>query len=400
MSKFWLIAAHEYTRHVFRRRFLLALSSVPLLIILMIVLVLVVITVDSNPTPIGYIDQSGILANPKSQPAAKWPERTVPMRAYTNEVVAKTDLEAKKIQAYFVISADYLETGKAREVYLAVPKDLAVNQFDSFLATNLLANQSPEVINRIQEGSVITVQSADKSREASEQQIANVILPIIAGILFIVAMMTSSGYLMQAVAEEKENRTMEIMVTSVSPTQLMSGKVIADIAVGVTQLLVWSLFIVLGLMIGKNYVSWLSGVHFSVEMIGTLALVMIPAFIMVCGLMAAVGATVTEASEGQQFMGLFTIPIWIPYFFTATFIENPNSPLAIALSLFPLTAPMTLSMRIAFTSIPTWQVILSVVILVLSAIAAVWLAGRAFRLGMLRYGQRLRWKEIFSRQGI
>lgn len=398
MNKFWRITSHEYTRHVFRRRFLLALFSVPLLILFMVVLVLVVIMVNSDPTPIGYIDQSGILANPIPQPAVKWPERNVPMRAYPDETSAKADLQAGKLQAYFVISPDYLQSGKATEVYVNAPKDLAVQQFDSFLATNLLVSQPTAIANRIQKGSQVIIESVDKSRVVSEERIADIILPFIAGILFVVAMMTSSGYLMQAVAEEKENRTMEIMVTSVSPGQMMSGKVIADIAIGVTQLLVWALFVVLGIIIGKNYVPWLSSIQFSGEMISTLALVMIPAFIMISGLMAAIGATVTDSSEGQQIMGLFSLPLWFPFILTTTFIQNPNSPLAIALSLFPLTAPMSIALRIGFTAIPNWQLILSATILVLSAIGAVWLAGRAFRLGMLRYGQRLRWKEIFSRQ--
>lgn len=396
MNKFLRIAWHEYSRHVFRRRFLLPLFSVPLLIVVTVVLVIVVIMINSNPTPIGYIDQSGLLANPIPQPAAKWPERTIPMRAYPDEQSAKADMQAGKIQAYFIITADYLQSGKANEIYLREPKGMAIQQFNSFLEINLLSGQPADISNRIMEGSQLTVQSTDKSRESSQNQIINIILPFLAGILFIVGMSTSSGYLLQAVVEEKENRTMEIMVTSVSPTQLMSGKIIADIAIGVTQLVVWSIFILLALLVGKNYVPWMSGLQFSGAMVGTLAAVMVPAFIMICGLMAAVGATVTEGSEGQQFMALFTIPIWIPYFFISTFIQNPNSPLAVALSFFPLTAPMTMAMRLGFTNIPTGQLIISEVILVLSAAGAVWLAGRAFRLGMLRYGQRLRWKEIFS----
>ncbi len=400
MSKFWQIARHEYSRHVFRRRFLLALASVPLMIVLMVVLVIVVFLVSTDPTPVGYIDQSGLLANPIPQPALKWPERTIAMLAYPDEAKAKADLQAGKIQAYFVIPADYMQTNAATEVYLTQPKGNATQQFTSFLTTNLLASQPAAIAKRIVDGSQITVQSADKNRVVAPNQVANLALPVIAGILFIVAMATSSGYLMQAVVEEKENRTMEIMVTSVSPGQLMSAKVIADIGVGVTQLVVWSLFIVLGLLIGKSYIPWLSGLQFSGALVGTILLVMVPAFIMISGLMAAVGATVTEGSEGQQMMGLFTIPIWLPYFFIATFIQNPNSPLAVAMSIFPLTAPLTVSLRIGFTTIPTWQLITSVAILVLSASGAVWLAGRAFRLGMLRYGQRLRWKEIFSRQGV
>jgi ABC-2 type transport system permease protein len=400
MNKFWQIAFHEYSRHVFRRRFLLPLFSVPLLMVFMVVLVIVIIRIDSNPTPIGYIDHSGLLVNPIPQPAPKWPERFTPMKAYPDEASAKADLEAGKLQGYYIISEDYKQSGNVEQVYLKEMNGMAVQQFDSFLATNLLSSQPADVANRIINGSNIIVQSIDKSREASQDSFINILLPILAGILFIVGMSTSSGYLMQAVVEEKENRTMEIMVTSVSPGQLMSGKVIADIAIGATQLLVWAIFILLALVIGKNYIPFLGGLKFSGEMVLVIAAVMVPAFIMISGLMAAVGATVSEASEGQQIMGLFTIPIWLPYIFIMLFIQNPNSPLAIALSFFPLTAPMSIALRIGFTTIPPWQVIVSVAILVCSAIGAVWLAGRAFRLGMLRYGQRLRWAEIFSRQRV
>jgi ABC-2 type transport system permease protein len=400
MTKFWRIAFHEYSRHVFRRRFLLALFSVPLMIVFTVVLVIVIIRMESNATPIGYIDHSGLMVNPISQPPPKWPERFVPMKAYIDETNAKADLEAGKLQGYYIIAEDYLQSGKADQVYLKEINGMATQQFDSFLTTNLLSNQPAEITNRIVNGSNIIVQSTDKSREASQENFINILLPVLAGILFIVGMSTSSGYLMQTVVEEKENRTMEIMVTSVSPGQLMSGKVIADIAIGVTQLLVWAIFIILALVIGKNYFPMLGGLKFSGEMIAVIVAVMVPAFIMISGLMAAVGATVSEASEGQQIMGLFTIPIWLPYIFIMLFIQNPNSPLAIALSFFPLTAPMSIALRIGFTTIPAWQVIISVTILVLSAIGAVWLAGRAFRLGMLRYGQRLRWKEIFSHQRV
>jgi ABC-2 type transport system permease protein len=400
MSKFWKIASHEYSRHVFRRRFLLALFSVPLIMVFMVILIILIIRMDSNPIPIGYIDHSGLLAKAIPQPAAKWPERTVPMLAYTDETAAKADLQAGKLQAYYIIPEDYLQTGQAQEIYLKEPKGIASQQFNAFLSANLLSNQPAEIANRILDGSNLIVQSTDKSREASKDRFINILLPILAGILFIVGMSTSSGYLMQAVVEEKENRTMEIMVTSVSPGQLMSGKVIADIAIGVTQLLVWAIFIILALIIGKNFIPSLGGLKFSGEMIGIIAAVMVPAFIMISGLMAAIGATVSEASEGQQIMGLFTIPIWLPYILIGVFIQNPNSPLAIGMSFFPLTAPMTIALRIGFTTIPTWQVIVSVIILVLSAIGAVWLAGRAFRLGMLRYGQRLHWKEIFSQQRV
>jgi len=118
--------------------------------------------------------------------------------------------------------------------------------------------------------------------------------------------------------------------------------------------------------------------------------------VMIASLMAAAGATVADSQEAQQMAGLFSLPIMAPVWLGVVIIENPNSPLAIGLSLFPPTALSTIAMRIMSVPIPFWQVAVSVTLLVLSAGGAVWLAGRAFRLGMLRYGQRLNWRELFS----
>ena len=101
--------------------------------------------------------------------------------------------------------------------------------------------------------------------------------------------------------------------------------------------------------------------------------------------------------EAQQVAGFFTIPIVIPYWFITAIMFNPNGSIAVGMSLFPLTAPLALPMRAVFTTIPIWQLVVSISLLVLLAVFAVWLAGRVFRLGMLRYGKRIRLKEAFSK---
>jgi ABC-2 type transport system permease protein len=202
---------------------------------------------------------------------------------------------------------------------------------------------------------------------------------------------------MQAVVEEKENRTMEVLMTSVSSTQLMSGKIIGIIGVGLTQLLAWIGFATLAVLAGRYYFPFLEAIHISFSSVGLLVITLLPAFVMVAALMVAVGATVTDAREGQQIASLFTFPVVIPYWFTYQLMSNPNGPLAVGLSLFPLTAPVALTMRVGFTYIPMWQVGVTTGILVVSALASLWLAGRAFRLGMLQYGQRLSWRQLSGR---
>jgi ABC-2 type transport system permease protein len=220
---------------------------------------------------------------------------------------------------------------------------------------------------------------------------------MIAGIGFVIAMFTSGGYLMQAVVEEKENRTMEVIITSVSPNQFMAGKIIGDTCVGLTQILAWILMIVVPILIGRDTFKFLQGIQISSQTLVVLVFTMLPSFVLVAALMATIGATVTEAREGQQMTGLISLPIWIPYMLTGLLMSDPNSPLALALSMIPLTAPMTMLMRDGLTILPAWQIGLSAAIQILFTVGAIWLAGRAFRLGMLRYGKRLMWRELFGR---
>ena len=245
----------------------------------------------------------------------------------------------------------------------------------------------------------MTLLSADGSRKMGENDWINYIVLFGTGILFIVVLFTSSGYLMSALVEEKENRTMEILITSVSPDQLMAGKVLGNLSVGLTQMSVWVITLILGYLIGKSQFNWLQNLHISPGEILTLAAVMLPGFILVAALMAMLGTTVTEAREAQQMSGLITLPIVAPYWISTPIIMNPNGSLAVALSFFPLTAPVTMSIRTAMSVVPIWQVTLSSAILFLTAAGAIWLSARAYRLGMVRYGKKVSLRELIGKQG-
>jgi ABC-2 type transport system permease protein len=398
MTKLWHVAWHEYQRHVFKRRFVLVgLLSVPLLILVMVGLIFLVISLDINTAPLGYVDYSGLLKDPLPAPAPEAPDRPVPILPFETEAAARSALDAGQIQAYYVLPADYLSTGRLSVVHLGALKSPASTQFYAFLTANLLKSTDPVIANRLVKGAEIIVQSPDGSRSVSNQNWFSVLVPMVAGIAFIIAMFSTGGYLMQAVVEEKENRTMEVIITSVSPNQFMAGKIIGDTAIGLTQIILWSFFIVIPILVLRNTISFLRGIQIAPQTLLLAVFVMFPAFVLVSALMAAIGATVSEAREGQQMVGMISLPIWIPYMLTGLLMSNPNSPLALGLSLFPLTAPLTMLMRDGLTILPAWQIALSASIQVLSAAGAIWLAGRAFRLGMLRYGKRLKWREVFAR---
>lgn len=394
MSKTWRIFVYEYLRHVLRRRFLFAILSVPIWLLVIGGIAVLAIVLITNNSPIGYVDYSGLLDNPVNTKVENT-NRLIPIDifAFQSEEEANTALENGKIQAYYVLEADYLETQNNRLVYKEEPSIQVTSIFTSFLRRNLLAHQPKNVVDRVIKGPELVIKATRDNREMRNTEWFKAIAPMAAGILLTIVVFSTGGYLMQAVVEEKENRTMEILATSVSPMQIMSGKILALMAVGMTQVFAWALVPVIGFILAAIYVPSFRAV-IDWPLFGLIFLLVFPTFVMISAMMAAIGSTVTEASEGQQITGLLSFPVMAPYFLLGALIANPGSPVAVALSLFPLTSALTILIRLGFSTVPPIQITASVIILMVSAVGSLWLAARIFRLGMLRYGQRLRFKDL------
>lgn len=401
MTKIWKIIKYEYTRHVFKKRFLFSLLSFPAIVLVMVGAAFLIANFIVNTNPVGYIDRSGVLDQPiRQDQTGDIFNPSVDFISYTNTDQAEADLDSELIQAFFVIPETFPENPDIQLIFDEEPTWEIKNQFLGFVRQNLKIYQSlnPKIRTRLDEGSIVTITSLDGSREMREDQWFLVFTPFIAGILFVIVVMTSGNYLLQAVVEEKENRTMEIVISSVNSGQLMTGKIIGNIAVGLTQLIIWFIFGWIGLKVGGQFWPILQDFSLPPNYILVLLLVLLPAFVMIAAIMAAIGATMTDAREAQQFSSMVSLPIMIPYYISSSIIENPNGPLAIGLSYFPLTAPITTIMRMSFTVIPAWQIALNIGILVLFAVLAIWFAGRAFKLGMLRYGKKLSFGEVLRKR--
>lgn len=408
MRKMWGVATYEYRRLVFRRSFVLVVLSVPLMLASMIGLGWLIESMENNSAPVGYVDHAGLLADPIPVPQAEGsasgpgsPE-PVALIPFETEDAAHAALLSGDIQAYYVVTENYFATNRVELVYIEPPGENATDQFWDFMQINRLADLPPEVARRAVEGSNLIVRWPEDmpggGREFDDRMILGNFIPAFAGAAFIMLLLMLSGYLMSAVAEEKENRTMEIVVTSISPNQLMAGKVLGISAIALTQVVAWNILIGLAIGVGERQlgISVLQGLSLDPQLIAQLAIVGVPTFVTFAALMIALGATVAEAHEAQQLTGLFAVPMWAPYWLAIIIIQDANGPLATGLSFFPPTALSTLSLRIVFTPVPFWQIAASALVQVVCAAGAVWLAGRAFRLGMLRYGQRLRWRELFA----
>jgi ABC-type Na+ efflux pump permease subunit len=221
-------------------------------------------------------------------------------------------------------------------------------------------------------------------------------LPALAGLALIVLIFISSGYLTQALVEEKANRTIEILATSLSAGQLIGGKLLGILTVTATQLTGWILFVLVAAVVGRQFMglAWLQEISLDFRAILLLVALLVPAYLFVAASMAAIGIAMSEIRSSQQVVALLLSLYLIPFSLLLPVLGDPSSPLAVGLSLFPLTAPVVLPLRFALTPVPLWQIAAGVAIQSLLALGALWLATRALQLGILRFGSGLRWREL------
>ncbi len=396
MIKLYRVAVYEYRRTVFKRSFILALLSVPLMVCLIVGVGLFMESREVNNMPEGYVDHAGLLSDPISAPVSGSRE-PVALLPFQTDAEARAALEAGEIQAYFVLATDYLQSRDASLFFLEEPGRNATQQFYGFLRINLLADQPADTAHRAALiGQGVTVRSLDGRREVpSGGPTFGLIMPLMIGFAFVFLLLMSAGYLMQAVVEEKENRTMEVLTTSVSPLGFISGKVLGIVAVSFTQLAIWTLVTVLAVAIARMAgIAWLQDTSLDWGIVlGTVALAA-PSYVLAAATMTAVGAAVTSSKESQSIGSLFFILHLIPVYLSFAIVRTPNAALPTLLSFLPFTALIAVTLRNIFSAVPFWQIAASVAIQTLCAGGALWLASRAFRLGMLRYGQRLRWLEL------
>jgi ABC-2 type transport system permease protein len=393
MPKLLLVARHEYLRMVRRRSFLVGTLAVPALMAVVIGISIAVSVGTRDERPLGYVDLAGVIdARTRSDASGR-----VQMRSFAGEDAARAALQEETIQAFYVLEADYLSSGAVALVYWDnPPSDAVQGQFADLVRRSLVVDLPEAVGRRAVEGLSLTVRASDGSREFSGRDWINFALPFAAGFFFMIAVMSSAGYLLQAVTTEKENRTMEVMITSMTPGQLVTGKAIGLLAVSLTQLAIWTLAVVVALLVGAQFIDSLRVAHVPWAALGIAVAYFFPAYVLIAGVMIAIGSMVAETRQGQQIASLVNLCFTVPFFFITLMVANPNSPFLVALTLFPATAFLTVTMRWSLTVIPVWQMILSWLLLAATAGFSVWAAARILRAGMLRYGQRLNLRAVFS----
>ena len=396
MAKYHIVAKHEYQKLVNKRSFLFSTLGFPLLIAVVITVSLLTTLGKKGDLPVGYVDNAGILKETTTLYSSEH-EESVLFIAIPSKATAMAQLRATEVQAVYLLSPDYPRTGKVELYYLNQRPSVSVQEdFETFLKTHLISNQPKEIQIRLMEGTNIIIQSIDSSRIFDSRNIINFFIPFIAAFLFIIAVMSAGGYMLAAVTEEKENRTIEILTTSLRPEELIGGKALGLMGVGLTQLSLWAITAIVGLFILSRFYDQLRLIKIPWSTLGIVCLFFLPAYALMSGMMIIIGSMVSDSKQGQQISGIINMLFTSPFFFITLIIAKPNNPISIVLSLFPTTAFITITMRWAVSTIPTWQLISSLIILTCSSLLSVWIATRVFRFGMLQYGQNFKVKHIVN----
>jgi len=395
MPKLWIIAKHEYLKITRKRSFVLGTLAMPMFFVAIMAFAVIMVVASEDQRPIGYVDHAGLLVAVTQLPPVTDGPQPVDLRAFSDQAQAQAALDAKQIQAYYVLPADYLTSHNAQLIYWdKTPSASAQRRFDNLVRANLVAALPTEIAQRAQSTVDLTARSADGQQEVSGESFINVLIPFFIGLFFSIVVLSSGTYMLEAVTDEKENRTIEVMTTSLTPGQLIGGKATGLMAVALTQIGILAFTIFVAILIGAQFIEALQAIRIPWSMFITLALFFLPTFALIAGMMITIGSMVTETRQGQQIAGALNMLFMLPFFFIVVFFSAPNSTLATILTIFPTTSFLTIALRWSMTTIPMWELILAWILVTGSAAAMIWIASRVFHMGMLSYGQRLDVKTV------
>ncbi len=398
MSKLWLIARREYLFNLKRPAFLFAMFGTPLIIIGSAFLGGLAasdgVSALSDYGLVGYVDDSSAQVLAADLIPADY---AGDFQRYPDVDAAAAALEAAEVEAYFVLGQDYLNSGLVTFYAVRAVPELLRDAVNELLVLNLSQGlNSPVPLERISGSPAdLTVRSAEDGREIRGELGGFIVLllPVFFGFLLIMSSLTTSGFLLSGLVEEKSGRVIELLVTSMTPMQLLGGKVLGLGLLGLTQVVVLLGLTAIGL-ITLSGAGIVEGLALPIDMAFWALLFFLLSYGMLASLMAGIGAMTDTEQEGRQISGFITLPFILPYIFFIVFLTDPNGTLPVVLSLIPITAPMSMMIRLGVGAVPAWQLLLSTALQILTILFFVWVSARMFRWGMLRYGKKFRLRDI------
>jgi ABC-2 type transport system permease protein len=340
---------------------------------------------------IGIVDHSGLI-----QEIPNWVPEDFFIK-YSEAPGAEADLQAGLLRQYYLIPADFLETGS----YMLFDREFqplrSTNNAEIFeeVILEILINQDELGLILSNPTRNIQFHQINPSTEPDKENPLTYIVPFATLFIFFFTISTSSGFMLTSVTREKENRTAEILLVSIKPRELMLGKVIGLGCVALFQMGIWMTGAVFSLNKGSEIFNMASSYALPPGFFFWGFLFFLLGYLLYASLLGALGALAPNSREGGQFTFLILLPLLIPLWFNVAFTENPNGPIATFLSIFPLTS-ISMMTRITSTVVPIWQILFSLTGLALTTYLIVLLAAKFFQAETLLSFDNLNIKRILN----
>lgn len=430
-NKTFLIIAREYITRVRKKSFILITILMPILMALLIALpaLLVIKSEQSQHTRVLVVDDTEIFINgfqPNDNISFSYASGNV-------EALKQDAFNNEKYDCVFHILDN--SVGLKSNLYYRkhIPSHLQstlesqMNDifFDKMLVDSL--HIQPDRFAKLQEltkADITTIQVDDKGNEKENIAEINEIVGMFCGFFIYFVIIIFASQVLRGVLEEKSNRIVEVLISSVKPMQLLVGKIVGIALVGITQFVIWvvltfGIVSVVGLFANTGNLSpeitemvangdaasataGLSifktiGDHFTFSfttLILSFFFFFIVGYLIYATLYAATGSVVDNESDSQQYTMPVTIPLLLAIILIPTIATNPSGQLAFWFSMIPLTSPITMLVRLP-AGVPLWQLLTSMGVALLFLVFCIWFAAKVYRMGILMYGKKSSWKEIF-----
>jgi len=436
MSKISLIIKREYTTRVMKKSFILLTFLTPVLFAGMIALIVWLGGIkDDKIKSIAVLDRTHLYTNVlKSNDAYSFVFVDAPL-----EKLKKENAESNQFAGLLFIDADLKDNPRAVTFYSEKQVNMELKTYITGLLNKYVEEQKlaayniPHLKEMVEKSHTDIDLKTIKWGEDGKEKVGSAEVALIIGMItaFIIYMfiVIYGAQVMAGVVQEKTNRIVEVMISSVKPFELMMGKIIGIAMVGLTQFLMWVILTgIIAAAVGSVFGSGsldvnslqqmqqvgvhpaaanaampsqmqtllvaLNGLNY-VEIIGLFIVYFLGGYLLYASLFAAVGSAVDNETDTQQ----FSLPIMLPIIFAIYAgifaAQNPDGPLAFWCSMIPFTSPIVMMVRLPF-DVPVWQIILSLTILILSFIGTTWMAGKIYRTGILMYGKKITWTEMWK----
>ena len=429
MSKIGIVIEREYLERVKKKSFIITTILMPILMLaLMMAPAAIMLFVDSSESKVLVVDNSKMIAQ-------KLKDREDVKFELAHDITLDSALNREDVSSVLVIPANVINAQRSTlKLYSNGPSSITTesaitDQVNSIIETERLKKYNIENLDTIlsEVSSNVALSTVRNDKEDEEAMSSGFSYAIGIGMAFILYMflLIYGQMVMTSIIEEKGNRVLEVVVSSVKPAQLMMGKIIGVALVAVTQMVLWgillslmSAFVLPAVMPADamadiaavqsgnidgvsdpSSLSMIQGVAMLgevgriISLVGLMTLFLIGGFLIYSSIFAAIGSAVDNIQDASQLTSVAVFPIIFGIIFAMVAASDPTGSVAFWMSMFPLTSPMVMVARIPF-GIPAWEIILSLALLIAGFIFMVWLAGKIYRVGIFMYGKKPTIKEV------